>query len=140
MPKFKTARYAHSCCVLQSKLYAFGGLKANSFLDTIECLDLEGGKKWDSFRTPAFSARWNTAVAPINLNEMVIMGGRHEGGFHSQVLIFNVQTRRARHAIYHGDFRFDCKSPATMTKQGTVIALVDTINELKLVSYNAVSN
>ena len=134
-------RYAHSSCVLKKQLYVFGGL-GNSYIGTIEVLDLRVGSifKWVSFRSSLFHPRWNTAVAPISTTEIAILGGRHEGGFHNEVLIFDTITRETTRVINQAQFRFDCESPAMMVRGGEVLALIDNLKDVCIIKYQRSTN
>ena len=73
------ARSWHASCILEAKLYVFGGWGVeNKLLNSIEFLDTSAEKEdhaWTETTCQFFTPRMSSAVIPIGANKIAIFGG-----------------------------------------------------------------
>ena len=77
--KLNVARFQHSSCALESKIYVFCGRTDDELLNSIEMLDTKNQQaKWwsliESF-SHLFDAIVDPAAVPISEKEIAILGG-----------------------------------------------------------------
>jgi N-acetylneuraminic acid mutarotase len=135
MPKLNRARYFTNACTLDGILYVFGGRigQKQQTINSFEMLNLrslaKGYAVWQIYQlsepTP-LTPRSSSVVIPMNSEELVIIGGRNKKGFNlSDVLVYNIKTRRAVTILDRGPFTFYAgKTQTAFTNVGKVVKLV----------------
>ena len=64
-------------------------------------------------------------MAPLNDNEIVVMGGCDKSGFLGDVIVFNTQTQQCQNVVQDSAFKFEaCSNQCAKTNLNTVVALV----------------
>jgi len=116
-------RREHSSCIMNTKLFVFGGFREYFRLDSIECLETDSsGGSWELIHLPVFTKRTHPAVLAIDDNQIVILGGWDNERL-NDVIVYNDDDRTAELVAY-ADRRFDCLSYPQLDGDNNMVALV----------------
>ena len=144
---FKVARNAHSSCVVNTKLFIFGGEDDYGMLvKTIESIEMAAPEQvWEQIVVEAFTPRIYAIVSPVSDTDAVIMGGdyKKDGGWHlyADVIVYNDEVRTAERINAHAGLPIKSLSPGFLLNSGKVVALVRAPgNFLHIVQYARESN
>ena len=78
VPLFVQKRKMHSCCVVDQKIYVFGGVnEQDEKMDSIEMINPSAGDEaWALLKVSAlFTPRSRVAVSQLNAKQILIFGG-----------------------------------------------------------------
>ena len=105
-PDMMQARADFSFCVLGETLYAMLGIANGTLINTIESLNarklINGDQaSWCAFNLTSgqITPRRLSLVAPIDRNEIAILGGNSEDGNLGDVIVLNTQTKTAQTVV-----------------------------------------
>ena len=135
-PDLNVPRAAHSGCSIGEKTYVFcgatNGRKAINSIESLNAEDLIAGTarlEWDLIEVPVetLAPRWGLIVAPINENEIVVMGG-YKAGYFGDGYLFDVNTLQLQQ-VFDTGLKFAAwfnpsQTYTTKTKQDVYIGYV----------------
>ena len=123
LPRMKVARQAPSSCVLDGTVFVFCGIKGGDetplssvemLTDAGASLDLIEGWRLITIPEATLSPRWMPGVAPLNSEQIVVMGGigivDDETSCLGDVVIFDAGSGRAERVVpnFGGILQFVC--------------------------------
>ena len=99
-PNLQVARRNASACTLGDFVFVFAGLAGNKkCINSIEMLKVtaidNGAASWELIELPkaVFTPRSSPVVIPVNISEIVILGGKDTNGNLSDILVFNTYKK-----------------------------------------------
>lgn len=146
MPHMRDARQNHASCSLGDSIFVFCGFGNTTHLNSIERLQVSPNvaTRWDYIHCNPMilEPRRNLAVAPLNKDEICILGGYSKGNFLGDIVLFNTKTKACIKAIDSRKslMKFDAitnQSAQSQTRQDTVMAYVmnGATEKMQMISY-----
>lgn len=95
LPRMNEGREQHNSCILNRKLYVFGGLKMKreNNRTSVEVLDLDNPQQWELLCDHPHLGRNTFVVSPIGPRSIFISSGYLNGQERSDALIFDVISK-----------------------------------------------
>ena len=119
LPQLNQNRLDAGSCVCAGQVYIFAGEGDSwSQLTSIEKISVSslianGRDTWLTFEMPqssSLSPRCNPAVAPLNDNEIAIMGGRLNDKWFVDVVVFNTRSKKCQQMVAGEAYKFQAAS------------------------------
>ena len=73
-PSLNKPRNSHSSCVLNDRLYVFGGYRSK-YLSSVEVFDIVKRNTWSLIELPNIEPRAMAIFCPVSETQIIIIGG-----------------------------------------------------------------
>ena len=83
-------RQSHGSCLLNTKLWVFGGMCGLQFLDSIEVFDVEHTWDWQNLHIQGLTKRSCLAMCPLSATQIIVMGGSFNGSDRDDAVVLDL--------------------------------------------------